>query len=177
MANVIVQNPPYVEEENKGWYVDVTLQYAELPKGEDFAFEIMESLEDYHPGVAIHSVKRQIFLSLYVDKESYLAALTSVNEVLAKNPLTTSAWVVSAEVKTEEQLDEELEKSDIPELVSYSEIGEICNVTRQRARVLADKEGFPEPLVVTSQGPLFGKHAVQVWERNRSTKPGRPRKR
>lgn len=174
MTEIILQNPPFAEIKDKGWYVDITLQYAEFPNEEDFVFDVMDSLEECHPAVAVQRNKKQLFLNLFIEKEGYLEALSWINKTISNNPLTASARVVSAEVKTEKQLDEELNTPAIPELVSYVEIGEICNVTRQRARVLAGKEGFPEPLVITSQGPLFGKHAVQAWERNRSTRPGRP---
>lgn len=63
----------------------------------------------------------------------------------------------------------------IPELVGYAEIATIAGVSRQRARELSGKPGFPPPAVVTASGPLRVKADVERWLASWDRSPGRPR--
>jgi hypothetical protein len=45
-------------------------------------------------------------------------------------------------------------RQQIPELVGYAEIATMAAVSRQRARELPGKPGFPPPAVTTATGPL-----------------------
>ena len=62
-----------------------------------------------------------------------------------------------------------------PEVVGFAEIAAMAGVTRQRARQFVKIRAFPAPVIVTAQGPLMEKAAVELWLETRNTRPGRPR--
>lgn len=64
----------------------------------------------------------------------------------------------------------------IPELVGYAEIATMAGVSRQRARELSGKPGFPPPAVVTASGPLRVKAEFELWLSSWERTPGRPSK-
>jgi hypothetical protein len=64
-----------------------------------------------------------------------------------------------------------------PELIGYAAIGRLAGVTRQRARELAQRPGFPDPAVRSDHtGPLFDQAAVERWLAAWDRQTGRPRK-
>jgi len=64
------------------------------------------------------------------------------------------------------------------ELVGLTEIGQMFNISRQRAYALAKKRGFPEPVSTLSTGRVWEKGAVAAWGEtwDRSNTGGRPPK-
>ena len=58
------------------------------------------------------------------------------------------------------------------------EIGELFEITKQRAAQIATKAGFPEPVARSRAGRIWDLDAVEAWGRtwNRSNKGGRPPK-
>jgi hypothetical protein len=64
----------------------------------------------------------------------------------------------------------------IPELVGYAEIAAMAAVSRQRARELPGKPGFPPPAVTTASGPLRVKADVEQWLSSWDRTAGRPSK-
>lgn len=161
--------------QNEGWYVDLTLQYQSLPDDDEFGFDVLASFAEFSVAGNLNKVKEQISLSLFIEEKSPLECLSVASKLIENDPKTSPAHIVEVELRTEEQRDEELSSPQIPELVSYAEIGEICNVSRQRGRSLAlEKEDFPRPLVETKQGPLYDKNAVIAWNSGRTRAPGRP---
>ncbi|MGP5307020.1 hypothetical protein [Brachybacterium alimentarium] len=85
-----------------------------------------------------------------------------------------TADVVGVEVRDGDALDRELEQPVFPDVVGYAEIAEIAGVSRQRARAFTKVAGFPAPVIVTAQGPLMARAAVERWLETRNTRPGRP---
>jgi hypothetical protein len=67
-------------------------------------------------------------------------------------------------------------RQQIPELVGYAEIATMAAVSRQRARELPGKPGFPPPAVTTATGPLRVKADVELWLSSWDRTPGRPSK-
>lgn len=78
--------------------------------------------------------------------------------------------VTGVEAQTEAALAASLATPVIPEVVGYAEIAQLAGVSRQRARQFAGIAGFPEPAIVTAQGPLMTKASVMEWLRNRHTR-------
>jgi hypothetical protein len=64
----------------------------------------------------------------------------------------------------------------IPEMVGYAAIATMAAVSRQRARELSGKPGFPPPAVTTASGPLRVKADVELWLSSWDRTPGRPSK-
>jgi prophage regulatory protein len=52
-----------------------------------------------------------------------------------------------------------------PELMGLTEIGELFEVSRQRAGQLAEQEGFPEPVAVLAAGRIWERDDVERWGR------------
>ena len=94
-----------------------------------------------------------------------LAAKTSV-------PL----WpVIRLEVVTFEELEAELDRPQIPELLGSAELQDLLGVTRQRlGQLRKEKANFPKPLLELAAGPVWARSAIdaflETWER----KSGRP---
>lgn len=82
--------------------------------------------------------------------------------------------VVGIESLREDVFDRELARPLFPEVVGFSEVAALAGVSRTRARQFAALPGFPEPVIVTGQGPLMAKAAVERWLSSRNTRPGRP---
>lgn len=163
------------EKHQQGWYVDVVLQYESLSTDDDSLFGVLTSFDDFSVVGSFNKEKQQFSLSMFINEESLLKSLNKLTELLEKNPNTMSAKIVEVELKTEEKREEEVSSPQIPELVSYAEIGKICGVSRQRARTLAlEKEDFPKPLIETKQGPLYNKFSVISWNSTRNKVSGRP---
>lgn len=64
------------------------------------------------------------------------------------------------------------------EHVGVTEIGEMLNVSRQRANTLTKRADFPAPVVQTRAGRFWDKAAVVAWAQgwDRNNQGGRPRK-
>jgi zinc-ribbon domain len=74
-------------------------------------------------------------------------------------------------------LAEDLERPQLPELVSAPEAAEILGVSPQRVHVLArENSRFPKPILTLQTGKIWLRAAIikfaETWER----KPGRPKK-
>jgi hypothetical protein len=84
---------------------------------------------------------------------------------------------VRIEAVREDVLAEDLERPQLPELVSAPEAAEILGVSAQRVHVLArENPRFPRPVVELRSGKIWLRAAIvkfgETWER----KPGRPKK-
>ncbi|MFZ3562828.1 helix-turn-helix transcriptional regulator [Streptomyces sp. BH097] len=60
--------------------------------------------------------------------------------------------------------------------VGVTEIGEMLNVSRQRANKLVARPDFPEPVAQTKAGRVWERAAVEAWEKtwDRTNVGGRP---
>jgi prophage regulatory protein len=52
-----------------------------------------------------------------------------------------------------------------PDLMGLTEIGELFEVSRQRAGQLAEQEGFPEPVAVLAAGRIWERADIEAWAR------------
>ena len=159
------------------WYATVDLVPKE-PLAPDIEGEILAALEDYAAGaMSVSEDRMYASISLTVDAAGALAAGSRLRSPLsAVEKLIGPFEVVALDVKDEARKEAELDAPLFPEVVGYSEIAEMAGVTRQRARALAGKEGFPAPVIETKAGPLMRKAAVEAWLEHWDRSTGRPRK-
>jgi hypothetical protein len=87
------------------------------------------------------------------------------------------AWpIVKLEAVEWEQLGAELERPPGPELVGITELAQLAGVSRQRASILARRQGFPDPLASLAAGPVWDLHAVRRFLEGWTRQVGRPAK-
>ncbi|MBP2704419.1 hypothetical protein JOL79_11400 [Microbispora sp. RL4-1S] len=68
-------------------------------------------------------------------------------------------------------------KPAMPELLGYAEIATVLQVSRQRARELAETHpDFPPPVSRLSMGPIFTLESVMDFAKGWERRAGRPRK-
>lgn len=155
------------------WYADIDViatRAVTLTEAETIA----ESLADYAGAVSVSRDGMTAALSIAlsaadIEEASRTATRIAVEAFGGSDRLE----VVKLDVRTEEVMQEELEKPSIPDLVGYAEIAEMAGVSRQRARQFADIAGFPVSVVDTAAGPLRLRASVEAWLENRNTRPGR----
>jgi hypothetical protein len=82
---------------------------------------------------------------------------------------------VRVEMMTKEEQGLELSRP-LYDLVGVTEIGQMMDVSRQRASVLARSHNFPRPVVTTAAGDLWQRWAVEEFGKGWERKPGRPAK-
>jgi hypothetical protein len=100
-------------------------------------------------------------------------ALTAITRVARDAGLT--AHVVAHSVTTWQRFEHELAQPLIPDLVAYPEIGAILEVSRQRAREIAETHAeFPPPAVDLPGIKLYVRAAVERFAKSRTRRPGRP---
>lgn len=84
---------------------------------------------------------------------------------------------IGIEVLTEDDYAARARSSNIPDLVSATEAGEMLGVSRQRIHQLhAEHRGFPSPLYELRTGPLWTATAIESFASEWERKPGRPRR-
>jgi hypothetical protein len=87
------------------------------------------------------------------------------------------AWpIVELEAVEWERLGTKLKQPPGPELVGIAELAELAGVSRQRASILARREGFPDPLATLAAGPVWDLHAVRRFLEGWTRQVGRPAK-
>jgi predicted DNA-binding transcriptional regulator AlpA len=102
------------------------------------------------------------------------AAIVTVAAEKARLP----DWpIVRAEAVREDVLDEDLERPQIPDLVSGPEVAEILGITNQRVHQLAAENArFPRPAIQRRGATLWLRAAIEKFDAEWERKPGRPRK-
>jgi predicted DNA-binding transcriptional regulator AlpA len=72
--------------------------------------------------------------------------------------------------------EQRLAVSNLPDLVSAPDVGEILGVSRQRVhQLLNENPSFPPPILRLGSGPLWLRPTIEAFERSWTRKPGRPR--
>lgn len=79
-------------------------------------------------------------------------------------------------IVTDKQRVAELSRPERIELAGITEIGEVLDVSKQRAKQLTEKKDFPAPVDVLAGGAVYLRDSVEWFAKNRDTTPGRPRK-
>lgn len=159
------------------WHASITFTCIH-EFSDDAAFNLMDELLDY--GVSVTTARDHLSgsVTLTVEADSALAAANDSIALLQSFAPSTIGEVDIAgiDVLTDSALDVELARPTFPEVVGFAEIAEMGGFDRSRSRQLATSSTFPEPVIKTSQGPLYAKHAIAKYLENRNTKPGRPAK-
>jgi hypothetical protein len=164
----------------KEWSVGLEVETTEAGIDSDRAYELIEALGAHHPGAAsVSHDGRRIGLHLWVQapdvKRALAAAEKSVLQALAGQGLA-GFNLLTAEIKPWYELEEELGRSNAPDLVGVAELAEALGVSKQRVSELAATAPFPRPLATLKAGPVWERSSigqfVETWRR----KPGRPPK-
>lgn len=153
------------------WHVRLTLHAVD----ESAMFDALEALESHSPVGTVDEANREGALALFIDnRETVDGALQEAARLVTA--ALPGVVVVGCEVQTEARFLAGLEQPVYPPVVGYAEIAELAGLSRQRVRQLASSEGFPAPVIVTAQGPLFPQAAAAQWVARRRPRTGRPKK-
>jgi hypothetical protein len=106
-----------------------------------------------------------------VESPTLRQAVTTALNVIEE---LTSVKAVGVEVLPAEKFARRVLRPSIPELVGFAEIADMADVSRQRARQLADLPNFPIAVVKTSSGPLRVRRQVEAWLGRWERKRGDP---
>ncbi|MGP5057030.1 hypothetical protein ACTXJ3_18345 [Brachybacterium paraconglomeratum] len=137
---------------------------------------LLDELADHSPAGSVSRDGLHGSVMLFLESaqlEDAIADAIAIVRAALQNSVPT-ADLVGVDVRDGDALDRELEQPVFPGVVGYAEIAEIAGVSRQRARAFTKIDGFPAPVIVTAQGPLMARAAVERWLENRNTRPGRP---
>ncbi|MGO2521224.1 MAG: hypothetical protein ACTH8F_13970 [Microbacterium sp.] len=142
----------------------------------DTLASLLDELTDHSPAGSLghDGLSGSVMLALEASSldDALAQALAAGRDALQQHVPTGD--VIGVEVRDGDALDRELEQPVFPDVVGYAEIAEISGVSRQRARAFTKIDGFPAPVIVTAQGPLMARAAVERWLETRNTRPGRP---
>lgn len=135
------------------------------------ALELLEQLGELRPGL-IHT-EDALVVTVNVDaatlRQAIATALQGVEAALGGK-------AIGVEAITHDEIERRLTAPEIPDLVGYTEIADMLDVSRQRARQLGEARGFPPAVVTTASGPLRVRAAVEEWAKTWRRQGGRPRK-
>lgn len=159
--------------QTKPWYVDLDfIVSAQLD--DDAAFDVLAALSEFSAQLSIRPDRKSGSLSLTVDATTAKAAADMAADSLKPvSEFAGNVEIVQLDVMTEEVREAINETPSIPELVGYAEIADMAGVSRQRAREIAQRAGFPVAVVETAAGPLRVKAAVDRWIASWDRSPGR----
>ncbi|OAV62857.1 hypothetical protein [Enteractinococcus helveticum] len=151
------------------WYISIGFRTTR-PFSDDLAFDMSERLEDFAAVMSMARDRKSGSAALTVDAKNWSAALdlahTAVIEVL--EIAEAEATITAVGAQNQDEFHDELNEPVYPKVVGFAEIARIAGVSRQRARQLAEKDSFPDPVIKTSQGPLYNIHVVQRWLESRA---------
>lgn len=143
---------------------------------EDHLEALLDELADHSPAGSLSRDGLHGSVMLFLEsspmEDALARAIAIVRDALRQSMPT--AEIAGVEVRDFDAVKRELERSFFPGVVGYAEIAEIAGVSRQRARAFTKIDGFPAPVIVTAQGPLMARAAVERWLETRNTRPGRP---
>jgi hypothetical protein len=165
-----------------GWVVHVEVTPNAAPeRAEPSRYDVgpleapTDELVDLHGSVA--GDERGWRATVTVDAHSADDALGAGGHLLSiafKVGLPTEP-VTRLEVVREDIRDAELERPQLPELVSGTEAAEILGVTRQRVHQLAAAHpDFPKPAYRLGVGSLWFRSGIEGFAQRWQRRPGRP---
>lgn len=149
------------------WSVEFTLKRGEN-FGPDEADRRIDDLAAYFPAI-----------SLGADEVSFrltVSARSPEEAVVKAIQLVGAGHYIALHAMTIDELEREIERPVIPELVSAAEIGEMAGVSRQRADQWADSSDFPPAAVRTKAGRLWLRVSIDRWLERTPRRAGRPKK-
>lgn len=160
----------------------VALEVTMRPESVDpeRVFDLIELLDKHHPGAASFTRDGStVGVSLYVEAPDPPRALLAGRDALVaalRNLGVRGPRLMRAEVRPWSQLEAELERRNVPELVGVAELAEILGVSKQRVSELARLEHFPRPLVELKAGPVWARESIGNFLGEWRRQPGRPAK-
>lgn len=83
------------------------------------------------------------------------------------------AQPVGLHVQSRDDFDRGVIRPPLPVLVGFAEIAKIFSVSRQRARIVAERPDFPAVASQTGAGPLYVREQVEAFNRAWDRRPGR----
>jgi len=140
----------------------------------------LEDLADHlaAEGAACGIGRRKTSVTLVVEaptlSEALVAGIAQVSDSLARAKI--SANVVAARVLSPAELERELAKAPIPQLLGVAEVANLLKVSRQRASELAQSEMFPPPVARLSAGPIWLRTSIVAFAKAWDRRPGRRRR-
>lgn len=144
--------------------------------------EFADLLQDHHGVPAAGPTQWSATVTIDVDGQDAVAAASRGKDLvitLAGKAGLPDWPVVRLEVVREDELDAQLQRPAMPELVGPAEAAELLGVSRQRIHQLNDRHrrhlGFPHPLIQVRMGPLWAAAAIRAFDRNWDRRPGRRR--
>jgi hypothetical protein len=148
------------------WSVELTLKHG--PKfGPDDLEDRLDDLAAFFP--AVSWTPEAASFRLTIPASSPDGAL--VKAIQAVGPGT----YLGVSVISLDELEREIERPTIPELVGAAEIGEMAGVSRQRADQWTSSSDFPPPAVKTKTGRLWIRVSVSRWLERTPRRVGRPK--
>ena len=143
---------------------------------DDQLFDIIETLSEYGASASALPDGTGVGIALKLEADTALDAATEAVRLVSSSGVFPDLTVVSIEATEWNLAMRRLDEPTFPPVVGYAEIARMSGVTRQRAARFPDCDGFPHPVIRTSQGPLYAQSAVESWLANRIAKAGRPKK-
>lgn len=113
-----------------------------------------------------------------VDADSVFSAVSTAGKTFTKAVSMTGMprWPVTrVTALSDAELDAELGRPNVPELVGIREIAELLGITPQRASTLCRSKSFPLPVAELRAGPVWTAPAVRRFVEEWKRQPGRPR--
>jgi hypothetical protein len=144
-----------VEEVKKGWTVTIEGRAAAALDPE----ALLEQMAEHHTVVSYRD--GLVSTTSTVPARSPIAAFDFVFEALSEALGGVKLDIERVEAMTEERQEQDLEISNLPDLVGLAEIAELAGTTRQRVFQMTATKGFPAALLELRSGRLWSKPAIE----------------
>ncbi|GEM_PF-431702 len=151
----------------KEWSVEIRSRRTNK-FGPDEADRRLDDLAEYFPVISLGpgSVTYRLTVPAKTPHDAITKAIQAIGGVV----------VLGMNVMALEDLEREITKPVVPELVGAAEIGEMAGVSRQRADQWTASSDFPPPAVKTKAGRLWVRVSVDRWLERTPRRSGRPKK-
>lgn len=124
--------------------------------------DVLDRLMPYHPALSFGAGVLSVMTTLEADDNNPAAALLQAIADL-KRAVPSPIDIELAEVMTVERQDQELERSNAPELVGIAEVAQMAGTSRQRAFQMTANRGFPVSLLELASGRLWSRPAIAAY--------------
>jgi len=141
----------------KGWTVTIEGRAAAALDPE----AVLEQMAEHHTVVSY--ADGLISTTSTVPARTPMAAFDFVYEALSEALGGVKLDIERVEAMTEERQEQELEISNLPNLVGLAEIAELANTTRQRVFQMTANKGFPAALLELRSGRLWSRPAIENY--------------
>jgi predicted DNA-binding transcriptional regulator AlpA len=141
-----------------------------------------EMLDDLMDAVAVasgsvlaeeHRYSARLAVNADSAPQAMSGALTILSDAIDKSG--APRWpIVRLDAMTFDELERDLERTRMPDLVGAGEVCELLGVSRQRLhQIRHEKADFPKPIVELAAGPLWTRPAIESWASTWDRRPGR----